>query len=442
MALLTTNDLREAQPSGLSLFTLPPTQTAIERIYFQEICSNSQLTSNTIDFEITGKHGMEYVDLKRSKLYLKVKIVNGDGSPITENDNVGPVNLLFSSMFQSVEVTMQGKLITSTTSHYPYKAMIQTLLSYGSEAKESQLTSQMWIKDRPGFLADVDPNGGYNTGLVQRSLYFKESKTVDMEGPLYHDLFNIDRYILNQVAVNVKLTRSNPEFCLMTNQENPKYQLIIEECILKAAKIQVNPSVIFGHSEILKTVSAKYSFTKTEVKQITIPSGTVNFDQDQLFQNLRPNRMVIGFVDAIASSSSSSFTKNPFNFEHFDLMQIGLFVDNVPVMGNVMRLNFDVKSGRTIVPAFNNMFEVTDKWKRDSGNQLNRNDLAGGYALYCFELEPNFGGDGSYLNLIKQGNVRIEAQFRSALQKTITCIVYAEYPGYFEINATRDIILN
>ena len=37
---------------------------------------------------------------------------------------------------------MQGKLVTSATSHYPYKAMIQTLLSYSNEAKTSQLTSQ------------------------------------------------------------------------------------------------------------------------------------------------------------------------------------------------------------------------------------------------------------------------------------------------------------
>lgn len=47
---------------------------------------------------------------------------------------------------------MQGKLVTSTTSHYPYKTMIQTLLSYGSGAKTSQLTSQLWIKDTAGQL--------------------------------------------------------------------------------------------------------------------------------------------------------------------------------------------------------------------------------------------------------------------------------------------------
>lgn len=439
MAALSVDNFQEAQPSALSLFSLPPYQSAVERMYFQEVRSNSQLTGNIIDMEITGKHGMEYVDLKRSKLYVKAKIVKGDGSKLETTDYVGPVNLFLQSMFSQVEVTMQGKLATSTTSHYPYKAMIQTLLSYGDEAKTSQLTSQLWEKDTAGHLDDNDIDGGVNVGLYKRSLYFARSMTVDMEGPIYHDLFQVDRLILNQVAINVRLTRARPEFYLMTNAASPDFKVLIEDIVLKACKVQINPAVIYGHAEILKSVNAKYPFTKTEVKQIAIAAGTVNFDQDQLFQNIRPNRVVGGFVNALGAAGD--YTKNPFNFQHFNVNQIGLFVDNVPVSGNVMRLNFNATSGRTIIQAFNNMFEVTDKWLHDSGIQISRNEFAGGYAMYCFEIEPNFGDDETYLHLLKQGNVRLEVQFSSALTDAISCIVYAEYPGYFEINAARDVIL-
>ena len=439
MAAFSMDDFKEAQPSGLNLFTVPPYQSAVERMYFQEVRSNSQLTGNIIDLEITGKHGMEYVDLKRSKLYVRVRIVKGDGNKISPTEYVGPVNLFLQSMFSQVEVTMQNKLISSSTSHYPFKSMIQTLLSYGNGAKTSQLTSQLWEKDVPGHLDDSDVSAGSNTALYRRSKYFAESKTVDMEGFLFHDLFHMDRLILNQVAINVRLTKARPEFCLMTSESVPNYQILIEDVVLKACKVQVNPAVIYGHAKILRSVNCKYFYTKTELKQIAIAAGTVNFDQDQLFQNIRPNRVVVGFVNALAAAGD--YTKNPFNFQHFNLNQIGLFVDNIPVSGNVMRLNFNSTSGRTIIPAFNSMFEVTDKWMRNSGNQLDRNDFAGGYALYCFEIEPNFGDDGTYLQLLKQGNVRLEVQFSSALKEAVSCIVYAEYPGYFEINEARDIIL-
>ncbi|CAC5426558.1 unnamed protein product [Mytilus coruscus] len=317
MSTLSMEGFREAQPSGLSLFNVPPYQSAIERMYYQEVRSNSQLTGNIIDMEITGKHGMEYVDLKRSKLYVRAKIVKGDSSTLLDTEYVGPFNLFLQSMFSQVEVTMQGKLVTSTTSHYPYKAMVHTLLSYGDGAKTSQLSSQLWENDTPGHLDDNDVENGSNNGLNRRSLYFTQSKITDMEGPLYHDLFHMDRLILNQVAINVKLTRARPEFCLMTNMDAPDYKIIIEDIVLKACKVQINPAVIYGHAEVLKSVNAKYPFTKTEVKQIAIAKVTLNFDQDQMFQNIRPNRVVVGFVNAIGAAGD--YTKNPFNFQHLTI---------------------------------------------------------------------------------------------------------------------------
>lgn len=59
------------------------------------------------------------------------------------------------------------------------------------------------------------------------------------------------------------------------------------------------------------------------------------------------------------------------------------------------------------------MFEVTNKILRDSGNQLTRDDISGGNALYCFDVEPNFIDQGPYLNLVKQGTCSLEAVFQN-----------------------------
>lgn len=107
---------------------------------------------------------------------------------------VGPVNLLAGFMFSQVDVTLQGKSITSTTSHYPYTCMFQTLLSYCLEANNSQLTSQLFIKDTPVALDDNDVKIDKNNGLFSRSLYFEGSKTVDLEGPLIHPELSSHQY--------------------------------------------------------------------------------------------------------------------------------------------------------------------------------------------------------------------------------------------------------
>ena len=42
MAALTTENFQEALASELSLFSLPPSQTSVEKVYYQEVRSTSK----------------------------------------------------------------------------------------------------------------------------------------------------------------------------------------------------------------------------------------------------------------------------------------------------------------------------------------------------------------------------------------------------------------
>ncbi|CAC5384277.1 unnamed protein product [Mytilus coruscus] len=408
MAALTLDGFQEAQPSGLDLFTLPPTQTAVENVYYDEVRSTSQLTgTGPVNFSIAANNSLEYIDLRKTRLYVKARIKHIDGTSLKPTEFVGPVNNFLHSIFSQVDIALQNKLVSSSTSHYNYKSYIQTLLSYGSEAKESQLSSQLWKKDKTVHFDDNDVENGSNSSLYDRSQYFSGSQVCDMEGPLLNDLCSLDRYMLNQVAINV-------------------------------CKIVLNPSVLTAHNQKLQKVQARYPFTRTELRLISTPAGSLNFNYNDLFNGLRPTRCCIGFVDS--SSTSGSYAFNPFNFQHFNLSQIALKLNHFPVGGNVMQLNYGANS-RTVLPAFTSMFDVKNKWMRDSGNQLSRDDVAEGNALYCFDIEPNFSDEGQYLNLVKQGTCSLETIFSKPLKKATTCVVYAEFPAYFEINLERNIIL-
>ena len=132
-----------------------------------------------------------------------------------------------------------------------------------------------------------------------------------MEGPLLHDVFNLDRYILDSVAINVKMYRSRPEFCLMTSEATPNFEVVIEDIALQVCKLQVLPSIIMAHAEQLKTTNAKYPFTRTEVRLISISAGSLSFNYNNLFNGLRSIRVVIGFVDS--EVAAGSYALNPFN---------------------------------------------------------------------------------------------------------------------------------
>lgn len=296
---------------------------------------------------------------------------------------------------------------------------LETLLSYESEAKTPQLTSQLFIKDTHGTLDDNDVKNGQNNGLYARSIYFQESKTVELEGPFFSDVFKMNRYILNQVSIGVRLYRPKGEFCLITKEDSPDFQIVIYDNLLKVCKLQINPALIYEHAEVLQKITALYPYTRTKIKMMAIPTGQVTFNWDNMFQGIRRNKLVVAFVDSVAVAGT--YSTNPFNFKNYELNRIGLYVDNIPIGGNPLRLNFDKASGQTILPAFSSMFEVMRKWMQDSGNQIEKDGVGQGYAFYCFDIDPRITSQESYTTLFKQGNTRIEAQFSKALPNTVTC---------------------
>ncbi|KAK3107342.1 hypothetical protein FSP39_012254 [Pinctada imbricata] len=377
---------------------------------------------------------MEYIDMRRSQMYVKCRLHK---SEISSSDNVGLINLPLQALFSQVDVGVQNKQISSTAGHYPFKAYIQCLLRYNKEAKKSQLTSQLWIRDTAGSYDDADVQTGANIGLYERAKYFSKGRRVDLQGPIYHDLFGLDRYIINQVGLTLKFHRSKPEFYLMTNEVSTSYAIEIEELVIKICKVQLNPAVIYAHAQILESTNAKYPFTKTEVKMMAIPRGQVNFTWDNCINGVRLLRCVLGFVNSLAVSGAYNLC--PWHFQHYDLSQITLSLDGLPVGGNPLRLNFDDVNGITTVPALVNLMETTGKWMSDSGNGIDRDDISTGTALYAFDIEPQFHTD-HYLSLLKYGNLRIDCQFNKPLPEAVTCVLYVETPGYFEINKARDVV--
>ena len=379
---------------------------------------------------------MDYLSLDDSQLYVKIKVNKPDGSNLDAGSKVGPVNLFLHSLFSTVEVTLQNKVTLTCTSN-PYRAMIQALLNYGEDAENSQLTTQLFIKDSNEAMDDCD-SGGSNDGLVERTAYIALSKFLDLQGGLYHVFFQIKRYLLNQVDVKVKLYRTTPAFSLLSANPAADFKIDITDVCLLARKIRVNPAVVFAHSAMLDTVNAKYPFTRTVCRQQSIPKGNSSFIWDILFQGQKPDRVAVCFVDSMAVAGK--YNKNPFNFQNCGINKIPVFADGLPTNGAPSKLSFNPTKGSTFVRAYTDMFQNYGKWKTNRGNNISREDFENGYCLFTFQLQPYFGNDNDYLFLVKTANVRLEVEFNQPLTKNRTCIVYSENSAIFEINKERDII--
>ncbi|HSN23963.1 MAG TPA: hypothetical protein VLS45_07320, partial [Methylomicrobium sp.] len=239
----------ECAKSELDLFAVPPTQTSIESGMYVEYHPISSLAYGApIEFDVSSS-GDDYMDLTNSLLHVRAKITKADGSNLDAAETVGPVNNFLHSLFSQVDVTLNGTLITSSMNTYAYRAYLETLLSYGPAAKKSQLTAALFYKDEAGKMDKPNPRAAdaadRNSGLATRATFSAESKEIDMIGRIHSDIFFQERYMLNEVTVRMKLTRSKDAFALMASGD--AYNVVIVAASLLIRKVKISPSVYLAH---------------------------------------------------------------------------------------------------------------------------------------------------------------------------------------------------
>ena len=178
--------------SELDLFSVPPTQVEMEKGFWEDIDPITSIAaSDTIEFLCAANSGV-YTDLASSYLHVKAKITAADGANLGADVQVGPVNLWLHALFSQVEVFLNNKLVTPSSTAYPYRAYIETILNFSKDAKDSHLTSALFYKDKAGKMDSVNPlaeEADVNTGLKERHAHTRQSRSVAMEGRIHFDLF-------------------------------------------------------------------------------------------------------------------------------------------------------------------------------------------------------------------------------------------------------------
>ncbi|KAI8497981.1 hypothetical protein Bbelb_239250 [Branchiostoma belcheri] len=241
----------------------------------------------------------------------------------------------------------------------------------------------------------------------------RESRELDLVGPLHVDLFFQDRYLLSKVDVKIKLHRAKHQFSLMS-QGGEQYKVVITEASVFLRKVNLLPTYQLSIESRLNKETAKYPLRRIQVKPFTISQGNHTVSNDNLFLGQVPKRVVIALVDNAAFQGS--YGTNPYNFQHFNLNHISLCVDGREVPHKALTPNFE--QGQYI-RSYMNCLD-----RRETGPGL-RPDLCG------------LGGD--HFNVIRQGNLRLELHFAQALEQTVVAVVFAEFDNLLEINRQRNV---
>ena len=98
--------------------------------FWEDVDPGSNIAaSDTIEF-LCAANSDVYTDLANSYLHVKAKITNADGSNLADTAQVGPVNLWMHALFSQVEVYLNNKFVTPSSTSYPYRAYTETVLNF------------------------------------------------------------------------------------------------------------------------------------------------------------------------------------------------------------------------------------------------------------------------------------------------------------------------
>ena len=427
--------------SELDLFSLPPTQTAVDGSQWVEHSPVSTITSSSpIEFIVSGS-GEDYMDLNKTLLEVKACIKTTNNSPMDAAVAVAPINNTLHSLFSQIDVSLNDVNVSSATTTYPYRAYIETHLNYGTDAKKSRLQAAMYfIDDNLTVSYPIpDSSSARNMGLKRRHGICTANPTFDMIGPLHVDVFNQSKYMLNGVTMKVRMTRSKDSLVLMAKSDvTESFKVDILSAKLFVRKLKITPSLCLAHERILQQKTAKYPITRVECKVIHLPQGQKSFTHDNLFLGQLSKRIVLGLVDNCAFNGDISL--NPYNFQHCNLNYLAVHLDGQQVPWAPLQPSF---SGSSYIRAFYTQFTGGDGISSDTGNTIGREQFVNGHALYCFDLTPDLSSScGHHFSVTKSGNLRLEPAFEVALSITGNVLVYSEFDNVIEIDKDRKVTRN
>lgn len=374
--------------------------------------------------------GNQYTQLGSLRLYGRCCICRADGKQI--DANIGVINNFPSSLFESIEVLLNGEIVTPLGSKgSSYVDYIETVLSMGGDARRGHLASVMFSMDE----ADKFDTAGDNKGFANLHGRVKNGESFDWIIPVNADLLRSNRVLPPRNEIVITFNRNKDEFSLIGDKEKvfkSGYKIKIEDLKLYVRMLEVDPSVLAFHMKGWAERPLIYPINRTVLRHYMIGAAVETYTTSAVFPNGQlPKSVVVGMVKTSAFLGNTF--ESPWNFQHFRCSKINLRVKNDNVPHYPYKPNF--MSG-LIAREYEGLFQNSGIRNSTEGNCITRDLFKGGCFLSVFDLTPDFC-NGYHAHPTEKGDLVVDVDFAAPLDAPITMIIYCVFDS--EVSITMDL---
>lgn len=401
-----------------------------------------------IEFVVPAEGANRYAVLSSFKLRGFYRLVKIDGTALTprietvgsgdaavekkHHDPIACINMAPHSFFKAVDLTLGSTQLTDLSSNtYPYRAYLETMLSYSKAAKASHLTN-VWVGDDGG---EYDSSSAEWNNRIMKT---RESAKNHFEIPVICDLFQSNKNLVAGIDLSVKFIRSPPEFYLMGAEgDERKYKVELHDLRMSLYRVTVNPSIITDHQRLIKSQPMYYPTLQVKIKTYSIAQGQVKFNLANVFRGSLPTSVIVGLVRA--KSFSGQVNYNPFNFEHFKLSLINLRVNGRQFPAcEPFRPKYTDPLSNKHMGVYHTLMRCVGVDQTHLDNGVTPEMFTNGSALYGFDMTPD-QCNNYHIHPTNEGVLDIDIELEEDDKEAITVLVYATFNSVVTIDEDNNV---
>ena len=424
-------DERESSDVSFDIFSAP--QIEVDMVSSKTIKVKPIAGGNTsqgpVEFLVSSA-ATDYTLLPFTRLEGSLKITKQDGTNLPAGADLSVVNYLPCSLWKQVECSINNtEVVDQSSGSFAFKSYLEALLCYGSEAKNTHLKTSFYYKDTTGFEdANTKTVNNGKTAYMTRQKIIEESSIVNFSSQIHVDFFNTKRLLPANCHIRLRFIRNDDSFSLIAKTGEYKIEIIPDSLSLSLRKITPSPRVLSKHEQLFASGRpAIFPFQQAKITTHLASAGTqsINFN---VCTGPLPTQCFVMMVDHDAYSGAME--KNPFHFKHNGLSNFRFLVNSESYPAEYFKPIFEKN---IYAREYTNLMNCLSIGSKNLGCDMDPESFASGSFILSYDSCPEMCS-GSRTHLPKTGTLEIEADFKTALDKPITILVYSVYNRFLEIS--------
>ena len=362
---------------------------------------------------------------------------------------VSVCNLFPQSLFRDIIVKVNHKTITqSSNAQYGYKAYVENVLSFGPDALNTHMKSEMW---EPTMYWDYnyDQNAGANnpsrattggTRFLTHEAWHRRRQMVCTDEyhtfriRLHCSFSSINRFLPSDTIFQFELIRSDPQFSIIGGIPNAGCEYRIQLADLRLCGKFFSPTEPCERKFPLYTRDLYgYNTARTQILTSIISAQSTAHMFSNIFANAElPQQMYMFMVSSQAYQGS--YTLDPFLFNDYNVSNVYLEVEGVKMPVNGLQTDFP---NRDTMTAYSHLMENIGVINKNTGISITKEMFDTGYTIFSWDLTPDrcAGDHGNHLSLT--GAATLHMQFEHPLREQVQCVVVGVYRDHLFLDETK-----